>query len=224
MGKLENSVDLWHTRIHASASAPGVLSDLSLTRPESDPRMEHLMSPVRATTGAARSAALLNPIDLLEYTRFAGEEILAGRYPFVRFDPDERWHQRLYRDRRDDLWLISWLPGQGTQLHDHGGSSGAFTVLSGELSEATYRPHTRSQSEQVHLAGTGFGFGAHYIHDVRNVTDRPAVSVHAYSLPLERMNFYDLNESGELELVATAVTDDPEPAPELIREVGIGAA
>ncbi len=54
-------------------------------------------------------------------------------------------------------------------------------------------------------------FGAHYVHDVRNISDAPAVSVHAYSPPLTTMTYYDL-EDGRLEPIASIATEDPEPA------------
>src|ERR1700712_2308687 len=73
---------------------------------------------------------------LTDFSRFFADEVCSGKFPYVDFDPEHRWHQRIYRDRRVDVWLISWLPTQGTQLHDHGGSSGSFTVLSGVLTEA----------------------------------------------------------------------------------------
>jgi hypothetical protein len=62
--------------------------------------------------------------------------VAGGKCPFIDFDADARWHERIYRDREVDIWLVAWLPTQGTQLHDHGGSSGAFTGVSGRLSEA----------------------------------------------------------------------------------------
>ena len=39
-----------------------------------------------------------------------------------------------------EAWLLTWLPGQSTGLHDHGGSAGAFTVLSGVVEESTLPP------------------------------------------------------------------------------------
>lgn len=155
------------------------------------------------------SGLWLDPIQLIDFTRFYAAEVCAGRYPYLQFDADERWHQRIYRDRRLDVWLITWLPEQGTQLHDHGGSSGSFTVISGELSEAVHG--RRGLTEVRHGPGDSVGFGPHYVHDVRNLSDRPAVSVHAYSRPLSRMNYYDL-AAGELVLLATVETDDPETA------------
>src|SRR5215469_10860559 len=50
-------------------------------------------------------------------------------------DGNDRWWTRLCKDDRVDIWLLSWLPGQGTDLHDHGPSAAAFTVVRGLLSE-----------------------------------------------------------------------------------------
>jgi len=158
----------------------------------------------------AGSALFLNPVQLIEFGRFVAAEVAAGRYPYVQYTEGERWHQRLYRDRRVDVWLISWLPSQGTELHDHGGSAGSFTVLSGELAEAVYRP-PGGLRELARPAGDSVGFGPRYVHDVRNLGTRPAVSVHAYSPPLTAMTYYDLDPDGGLSTLLTIATDDPEP-------------
>src|SRR4051812_25596920 len=149
-----------------------------------------------------------DPITLVEFSRFFADEVRSGKYPFIDYDAEHRWHQRIYRDQRLDVWLISWLPSQGTQLHDHGGSSGAFTVISGQLAEAVHCDG--SLSEHTHSIGTSVGFGPQYVHDVRNLSDEPAVSVHAYSRPLTSMNYYDLDD-GVLHKLATVETEDPEP-------------
>ncbi len=157
------------------------------------------------------TSLFLEPDHLVELTRFYCGEVAAAKYSFIDFSTsstDARWHQRIYRDRRMDVWLISWLPEQGTQLHDHGGSSGAFTVLSGELTESVVGAGTCRDIARG--AGAGVGFGAHYIHDVRNCSAQPAISVHAYSPPLTTMTYYNLAD-GRLEPIASLATDDPEP-------------
>jgi hypothetical protein len=154
------------------------------------------------------SELYLSPLQLIEFTRFYADEVGHGKYPYIDFDPDERWHQRIYRDRRIDIWLISWLPSQGTQLHDHGGSSGSFTVLSGSLDEAVLSGARLRDTRR--MTGQSVGFGPHYVHDVRNLSESPAVSVHAYSPPLTTMTYYDLVD-GRLEPYASLATDDPEP-------------
>jgi len=149
------------------------------------------------------------PLQLIEFTRFYADEVGRGAYPYIDFDPEQRWHQRIYRDRRVDVWLISWLPTQGTQLHDHGGSSGSFTVLTGSLAEAVVTGGT-SLVDHERATGESVGFGDHYVHDVRNLSASPAVSVHAYSPPLTTMTYYDLGAGG-LETITSLATDDPEP-------------
>ena len=146
----------------------------------------------------------------LEWTAVVAEEVRRGRHD-IHADPDDRWHVRLLRDERVDVWLISWTTDQGTQLHDHGGSLGAYTVVSGELSEARWDPVTAQLTEQVVAAGDAVAFGTSYVHDVRNIRSTTAVSVHAYSPPLTHMNFYDVLD-GELTPLAKIWTDDPEVA------------
>ncbi|GAB2853806.1 hypothetical protein GCM10022221_61680 [Actinocorallia aurea] len=120
----------------------------------------------------------------------------------VRLDPQGRWYERLEGDDDYEVWIISWLPGQSTGFHDHGGSAGAFSVVLGELEEATPR------SEQVLSGGRVRHFGTHHVHDVRNVSTAPAVSVHVYSPPLSTMNRYDLSPEGELVVLKTESADE----------------
>jgi hypothetical protein len=101
----------------------------------------------------------------------------------LRFASPDRWWARLALTEEVELWLLSWLPGQGTAPHDHGGASGAFTVLVGELAE-TYRYPSGPIRNQLHLTGSSLGFGAGRAHQVQNLGTRRAASVHAYSPPL----------------------------------------
>jgi predicted metal-dependent enzyme (double-stranded beta helix superfamily) len=154
----------------------------------------------------------LSPTELIELTRFFADEVTRERYPFIAYDAQRRWHQRIYRDPRIDIWLLSWLPAQGTELHDHGGSAGAFTVLSGVLSEVVHRPGRSADPlvESARQAGESVGFGPRYVHDVRNLGTEPALSVHAYSRPLALMNYYEL-DGDRLRRLRSVATEDPEP-------------
>jgi predicted metal-dependent enzyme (double-stranded beta helix superfamily) len=116
----------------------------------------------------------------------------AGWQSLVRYDPAQRWYQLLQRDDGYELWLLSWLPGQYTGFHDHGRAAGAFTVAEGCLAERGAR-HGRPWRRSVEVtAGAARSFGPWYIHDVRNASAAPAVSVHAYSPPLTAMQRFDL--------------------------------
>jgi rhodanese-related sulfurtransferase len=108
----------------------------------------------------------------------------------VRLRAEGRWYERLYHSPDYDIWVISWLPGQSTGFHDHGASSGAFVVATGILEE--HRPGERTR---VIHPGKPRAFGPDYAHDVRNVSLAPAISIHAYSPPLNEMNEYELDGS-----------------------------
>ena len=128
------------------------------------------------------------------------EEILAcARARLVRLNPEGRWYERIHLGESHEVWVISWLPGQATGFHDHGGSAGAFAVVWGTLVER--RAVGASTTGQVLAKPIGAGgaraFGPRYIHDVRNAAaSSVAVSVHAYSPPLSAMTRYDLTAGG----------------------------
>lgn len=78
-----------------------------------------------------------------------------------------------------DVWFIGWATGQATELHDHGDSLGALTVVTGVLSERRWAPHRGGTRSRRLRAGGSQGFRPGHVHDVVNVSSVPAVSVHA---------------------------------------------
>ena len=101
----------------------------------------------------------------------------------------------------DDLqvWLISWPPGASTGWHDHGTASGAFTTLRGNLVEHSWDDDV----QRLELGpGDARAFSSGHVHDVRNDSDRPALSLHAYSPRLTTMTRYKVSSGW---LVATGV-------------------
>lgn len=168
--------------------------------------------------------------DLLHATDQAADDVLSGRcdhlLPAGGVPDDERWFTRIHGDDELDIWLISWIPGHATELHDHGGSLGALTVLSGSLNEF------RWDGEQLRRrrldAGDQAGFPLGWVHDVvwapRSVETpigtpaavpvaapvQPTLSVHAYSPPLTAMSYYDVTERNTLRRQRTELTDQPE--------------
>lgn len=114
----------------------------------------------------------------------------------VRHEPDSRWYGSLYRDDVVDLWLLTWQQDNSTDLHDHGGSSGAFRVLSGALTEfrPVPGPHGTVLGRNARSAGETVAFGPRLVHDVHNVDHIPAVSLHVYSPPLTSMTYYEIGD------------------------------
>ncbi|MFF7634903.1 cysteine dioxygenase [Kitasatospora sp. NPDC008050] len=114
----------------------------------------------------------------------------------VRLSVEERWYERLSLTEDHEVWLISWLPGQSTGFHDHGGSRGAFTVALGELEELSIGGADGELRTRRLPTGTARAFGPEFLHDVRNTAGGPAVTLHAYSPPLDEMSRYELRASG----------------------------
>ncbi|MFX0580060.1 cysteine dioxygenase [Nocardia nepalensis] len=163
----------------------------------------------------------LRPADLLRLTDEGAEDVLAGRYDHLLpangiWPADERWATRLLSDDEVDVWLISWTPGKSTELHDHAGSLGALTVLSGALSE--FRWNGTELRRRTLTAGDQASFPIGWVHDVMRAPAAlesagpldPTLSVHAYSPPLTAMSYYEVTGHGTLRRSRTVLTDQPE--------------
>lgn len=110
--------------------------------------------------------------------------------PHVDFDPSARYYRRLLATDDHEAWLLTWLPGQGTPWHDHGGSAGAFVVLQGTLTERVARHGLVRGGRHVHDRGSAHAFGSRYVHRVTNEGSDPAVSLHVYAPRLTSMTDY----------------------------------
>jgi quercetin dioxygenase-like cupin family protein len=160
------------------------------------------VAPARAhRDGTVRSAASDGAVH--ESDRL---EALAGFYAAnltlrPRFTKGSRWARRVLAGPDHEAWLLAWLPGQGTELHDHGGvarpAAGAVAVVSGRLTEYTVEPGDFPGLRRVAMeAGDIAAVDDRTVHAMRNDSDEPAVSLHVYSPGLEAMRTYLLDETG----------------------------
>ncbi|MFE4798333.1 cysteine dioxygenase [Streptomyces sp. NPDC056708] len=147
--------------------------------------VQHLLQPARE-----------HPSTVAEFVGLA-RSIAADRAqwaPLVRYDTTTRWYRRLRTVPQAlgparagetplgyEVWLLSWVPGQGSGRHDHGPSSGVLTVLDGQLTERTERG-TRALD-----SGAQRVFAPGYVHEVVNDSLEPAVSLHIYYPGLTEM-------------------------------------
>jgi quercetin dioxygenase-like cupin family protein len=162
-------------------------SDVSIA---GDPlALPHLLPPVpRHPSTVAEFAGLARAI-AADRSRWA---------PLVQYDATTRWYARLETGPGYEVWLLSWVPGQGTGLHDHGGSCGVLTVLEGGLAERTPAAHA------VLVPGDQRVFAPGYAHEIVNDSLQPAVSLHVY--------FPGLTEMTPLTATGTADTHTGERA------------
>jgi hypothetical protein len=119
---------------------------------------------------------------------------------------------RLLHTPAYEAWLIAWDAAADLELHDHGGSQGAFHVVEGVLVEA-YTDLADPLPLRTLPVGTGEErqVPVTRVHRVWNPWPGRAVSVHVYSPPLSSMTFYD--DQPEAFLVPLR-TDTIEGAPE----------
>lgn len=172
-------------------------------------------SPSLATSPSVSAPTRLRLPDLLHTTDRFADEVLRGEFNHL-LPPggpaaDARWFARLHADEELDVWLISWAPGHTTELHDHGGSLGALTVLSGALHE--YRWDGEQLRRRRLDAGDQAAFPLSWVHDVAiavSAPPAPTLSVHAYSPPLTAMSYYEVTERDTLRRTRTELTDEPE--------------
>ncbi|MFI5615842.1 cysteine dioxygenase [Streptomyces sp. NPDC051567] len=134
--------------------------------------VQHLLQPARE-----------HPVTVAEFAGLARD--LAGDRAawehLVRYDATTRWYHRLRTGPGYEVWLLSWVPGQGSGPHGHGASSGILTVLDGELTEHTAR------GTLALGAGAQRVFAPGYAHEVVNDTLDGAVSLHVYFPGLTEM-------------------------------------
>ena len=94
-----------------------------------------------------------------------------------------------------EAWVITWPPGGGIELHDHGESAAVIAVRSGDLVETHV---ARADAGGVALrsrtlrSGDVTAVDRHHVHDIVNASGMESTSVHVYSPRLTSMTYYDL--------------------------------
>jgi hypothetical protein len=111
-----------------------------------------------------------------------------GLHRLVDLASTERTWHRLDATEHLEIWLLGWPVGSSTGWHDHLRSEGAFLTVTGDLAEQTW---TAGRAQDRWLwEGEGHSFGRRHVHNVVNLGDRPALSVHVYSPALHGTTRY----------------------------------
>jgi len=148
------------------------------------------------TDVAAQRPVALTVAELGELTR----SLAAARGTWehlVRHDPRQRVFERLPSPPGTEAWLMCWMPGHDSGPHDHDISSGAVTVVEGELTEEQFG-WDASTSPTAYGSGETFAFGPSDVHRVVHSGVAPTTAIHAYSPPLRSLGSYARGRHGEL--------------------------
>ena len=183
----------WYVRIGPA----GPLDELS-SRPE------EALSSAEPASPTTVDPAPLTTTELAEIAAGLATAVRHGALPDLSA-PTRQWWRLLATDSYD-AWLIAWPTGGAVTPHDHGGSVGAFSVVAGELTEVVF--DERGEHVDRVTPGGARPVPAAAVHDVVNLADAPALSVHVYSPPLSSMAFYDADGRAELR---TDLVDDESP-------------
>ncbi len=115
---------------------------------------------------------------------------LADADPASFLEPGDRRRWALIASNETySAWVIAWPAGTGLGMHDHDGSTAAVRIVSGVLRER-YRQHAGLAVRWLE-AGDAHVLPADHVHEVVNVGDVEAISVHVYSPPLVDTSFRD---------------------------------
>lgn len=174
---------------------------LSAVPPPLDPQQwDEVVDPPREL--AARCAGMIDVagvLDVVQLERLA-LRIAADRptwEPLVGVDAHRRRYRLLYEDDRIDVWVLSWMAGQGTGFHDHDLSGVGLACAQGEVLEKQMLLPSGASSVRM-TSGVGRQGPPGYIHSVAHVGGTPAVTIHAYSPPLVRVGQYRVDDAGIL--------------------------
>jgi len=117
-------------------------------------------------------------------------------------DGTERQRHQLTRTPHLEVWVVNWPPGATTGWHDHGAAAGAMVVVEGELIDRQWK----GGSEHWRELGDGddIAVGPRTAHNLTNVGDGYAVTVHAYSPGLTEMTPYAWENGQPVAIDATS--------------------
>lgn len=104
----------------------------------------------------------------------------------------------------DALW-IHWPPGSRSPLHEHGSSGSVVGVLHGTLRELVHAPGKGVRARRNWMEGIVIDVPEGECHEVRNISNATAATVHVYQSHLSSMTFYEREGSGVLHPIDTHV-------------------
>jgi predicted metal-dependent enzyme (double-stranded beta helix superfamily) len=115
----------------------------------------------------------------------------------VRHEHSDRVCELLHVSASVELWLVCWAHGHDTGFHDHDRSAAEIAVVSGAIREQRLVLRDEPISA-THEQGAWVTVPSGDIHRVTHAAGTPAVTLHAYSPPLERVGTYVIGEDGRL--------------------------
>jgi quercetin dioxygenase-like cupin family protein len=132
----------------------------------------------------------------------------------IRHSSEARQYEQIWASEDVNAWLICWSETQDTGFHDHDESAAAILVLEGQVREERLRRGTAPDG-RVAGPGTVLIVPPTAIHRVLHAGSAPAVTIHAYSPPLQRTGAYWIGPQGQIERTAQSFEEELRSEPAL---------
>lgn len=139
--------------------------------------LEHL-----ATSSVEEWPARLSSVSLLDVSHL------------LTFSPTKYTRNLVAANDNVELFVMGWLPGQASAIHDHGKSHGAALVLAGEAEEDTFmavRDGVQRKETAIRKRGQSTLERPTDIHRMRNASTQLLVTLHAYAPRLADYRTYE---------------------------------
>jgi uncharacterized cupin superfamily protein len=131
--------------------------------------------------------------------------ISAMDIPKSEFMPYAHWKEKGYarncikRTKDYELLLLCWNPGDKTPVHGHDGQDCWVYLVDGEMNEIRYQADDDDNLTKTHVE-TLTGRRLTYMRDemgyhmIKNNSDKRAMTLHIYALPIDECEVFDENE------------------------------
>lgn len=102
---------------------------------------------------------------------------------YISFNANRYTRNKVIETDFYEMYILCWLPGQKTPIHDHPGNGCMFKLLHGELHEQLYDAFGQLVlKERVHQSGDVVTIKDE-LHTMENTSKTYATSLHIYSNP-----------------------------------------
>lgn len=135
--------------------------------------------------------------DLLQTNDFSSLQAIISEYQgydweeFIRPKSKLYVRSKVYQDVLHDIYIITWPPGQSAPIHDHAAHGCWLRVLQGEIHETIYNNKFEPiREQQLQVGKIGFMHNDIGLHSIDNTSDKIAVTLHVYSPPCYKANYY----------------------------------
>jgi uncharacterized NAD(P)/FAD-binding protein YdhS/predicted metal-dependent enzyme (double-stranded beta helix superfamily) len=139
---------------------------------------------VKALDKMGSKPALIDLATALEQAQLT----LADVQPFVQPNPQNYNRATVKLGDQYELLVMTWLSGQSSVPHDHGGSICAMLTVRGQAVEGNYSVapdgYVDLEYENIYPAGEVTAGEDAAVHTISNAADEILVTVHIYSPPL----------------------------------------